>query len=256
MHLSSIGKPDSDIDSRQFLWKDLSSNTNVGGKAIEKVAPNSDRCYELYMEVTQNGHSCENKDTMCVVVNPLPDLYTKALKPYCYNYGKVNLSADAAPRLKDIIFSSGIAGLVEKVGSTWWFNTPMLDASKVHNIMIIKEYTNPVTLCYKKDSFPIRILDNPVVKVQDQTFCQDYGEVELSGGTAKILISPSQATKDGGLRTWSVLSKDGNTPPPGVLKNTGTPFDAKWIMNLGLGISSRLGNYEWSLSLRIILPVV
>src|SRR5690606_13739480 len=156
----------------------------------------------------------------------------KPLKPYCYNDGKVNLNFDADPTIKDIIFSSRIPGLVTKLGSIYWFNTPILDPTKSHNIMIRKEYTDPITLCYKQDSFLIRILDNPLVKVQDQTFCQDKGEFELSSGDAAILIFPNQANKGGGLRTWTVLNKDG-VPPPPVIRNDGTPFDAKWIFDPG-----------------------
>ena len=244
LYLRSEGKPDADFDSRQFLWKNLTTNANVGSGAIEKVTPSVDGCYELYMEVVQNGHSCENADTMCVVVNPLPDLTTKPLKPYCYNDGKVSLTADAAPTTPDLIFGSATPGLVEKIGSTWWFNTPMLDPTKGHRIYITKEYTNPVTFCYKKDSFLIEILDNPVVKAQDRTFCQDYGEVELSSAIAKIVILPTQGNIKGGFRTWTILNKDGGNAPAGALRNDGTSFDAKWILNLGLGNSSSLGKYE------------
>ena len=246
VYLTSDGKPDSDFDTRQFLWKDLSTNINVGNGALEKVTPNSDRCYELFMEVVQNGHSCENKDTMCVIVNPLPDLYTKPLKPYCYNYGKVNLTADAkAANPLDLIFSSNTPGLVEKSGSTWWFNTPMLDGSKAHNITIYKEFTDPLTACYKLDSFKINILDNPVVVTQDVTFCQDYGEVELSGGAAKIVLIPTQGNISGGFRTWSILDKDGGAVPPNALRNDGNSFNAKWMFNPGnVGEDTRLGKYR------------
>ena len=226
------------MDTVSYLW-------SPSGDTTQTISISTSRTYIVKITTKSN---CQAMDTIKVTINPLPDLTTKALKPYCYNYGKVNLTADAAPTIKDIIFSSRISGLVEKVGNTWWFNTPILDGSIAHNIYITKEYTNPITLCYKKDSFLIKILDNPVVQVQDQTFCQDYGEVALSSSSARIVIFPTQAQINGGFRNWAILSKDGGVAPGGALRNDGTSFNAKWIFNPNYPDTSYLGDYEMAFS--------
>jgi hypothetical protein len=47
--------------------------------------------FTLKTVLTQNGHSCEDMDTMFVRVKPLPKISwsPKPLKPQCYSYGSI-----------------------------------------------------------------------------------------------------------------------------------------------------------------------
>lgn len=195
---------------------------------------------KVYKEYKNTGDSCYDKDSIILRVH-FVDLRFKQPNPYCYDDGRINISADWSPYCPEMIFSSNMKGLVEKVGNTWWFNTIVLQNAK----QTIKVYKSCKTKlgCYSRDSFYLTINANPLVKVKDKAFCQDIGDIELSGKKVDIVVLPTQGNIKGGFRTWSALSHAGS-PPPLVLRNDGTSFDAKWKFVSIYPDLSRLGKYE------------
>ena len=199
LRLTAGGLPGSGIDAGYYKWTDMLTNTDLGGDSVLNLTPNSDRCYSLYLNITQNNHTCEDYDTSCVVVNPLPVLNVKNLPRFCYDYGDINLTSQTEANPNDMTFRSNTSGMVDKAGQFFWYRTTKLKSDDPPVIeRIYYEYTNPITKCYSIDSFNLEIQPNPIVELSKGTYCQDKGTVDL-GKELVVLAKPwrtSRRTRD------------------------------------------------------------
>jgi gliding motility-associated-like protein len=227
LKINAGGLPGSGIDAGYYEWTDLMTNTILGGNSEQDLTPNTDRCYKLYLSITQNNHTCEDIDTTCVVVSPLPVLNVKTLPKFCYDYGDINLTGQTEADPVDMTFWSKVPGFVEKRGQNYWVSP---DKPRKENIYY--EYTNPITKCFNMDSFELEIQPNPTISLTKGTYCQDKGTVDLS---KEMVLLPNAGNRAGGKETWEIISP---SPKIGWL----TQNNGIWTFNTGTS-SDRIGKY-------------
>jgi len=220
-----------------YLWTNLATSQAMGTKASYKVSPKVDQCYEVYLNITEVGHSCEDRDTICLKVKPLPDLKTTVPKR-CYDYGDLNLGLESGLFTKfgnAVIYSCRTTpSLVEQVGNSYFYRTKKisntsLQGGKNKTDVIICEYTDPKTGCYNKDSFTVVIQGNPIVQLRDRIWCQDIGCALMDSS----IILPR--VKTGALYNWTVLKAPSGVPTGSLVKdkNQGTGLPANWEFCFG-----------------------
>ncbi|MBL7812125.1 MAG: hypothetical protein JNL57_07860, partial [Bacteroidetes bacterium] len=84
----------------QYMWTDINKGTALGSNTDYTVSPKNTNppggaaqnfAYELFLKVTQNGYTCEHRDTVVVKVNTLPVVSwaPKPLKTQCFVYGDI-----------------------------------------------------------------------------------------------------------------------------------------------------------------------
>lgn len=223
----------------------ITKNNNIWwlNSKLLKGQSNDSLGITLYKEYYNSTNSCLEKDSLIVQIH-FVDLRANAPKTFCSNYGRINLTNEFA--LADYNFSSNTPGLVVKEGSTWWFNTPMLD-NKAQTIRIYKTDTSKLG-CIAKDSFHLSIKPNPIVLLQDRVLNQLHCDFELSNPKLNIVLFPNAANINGGFRTWTILNKDGGLAPAGALRNEGTAFQAKWVLASNFPDTTYQGKYELEFS--------
>ena len=91
-------------ESAVYEWTDLGASKKLGTKKDYVVSPRNTNSnggslqsynYEIYVKVTQGGHTCENYDTVTVNVNTLPVVQwlKKPLPSECFDYGDIELNS-------------------------------------------------------------------------------------------------------------------------------------------------------------------
>jgi gliding motility-associated-like protein len=218
------GSPSS--QTLNFSWRNISSNTPMGNLNSIRVYPSTDQCYELYLRVTQGGHSCEDKDTVCVKIISLPDLKS-SVPSRCYDYGDRNLGVESGLGVK---FGKGVkfwyprdTSMIDFLGTSYIYKTTKIKNSDLQggnsrSDVIWVSYMDPSTGCFNKDSFAVTTNGNPIVKLRDRIYCQDKGCALLDSS----IIIPK--IKTGALYSWTISGSPSGVPVPSLIKdkNQGT----------------------------------
>jgi hypothetical protein len=199
-------------------WRDLNTNTNVSNDSLYKViiTTPTPKQYEYYVKITQNGITCENRDTINVLVNLLPTFDFKGIPPRCYAEGPINLTTNGTAiaysgdkTQKEIVVRyfhskkpSWITGGPVKV-NTFRYDYPLF----ITNAQVPKtglkdticyDYTD-YKGCYNKECKPIKLNTNPVVDLKDKIHCQKAGLLTLDN-MVKLPTS-----KIGGVQTFRCI---------------------------------------------------
>ena len=206
--------------SRQITWRDLSSGiTMANDSAFQvKITSMNIKDYEMYLRVLQGGVTCEDKDTLTVLINALPTFVFAGLPPRCYADGAINLTQN-----RIAIASSGDKSVTESdlryyqqykkpswiIGGPVGVNTYVYDFPKfIENSQVPKAGLRDTICydykdykgCYNKECKPTRLNPNPDVKLyRDRVFCQKAGPITLD----KLVERPF--SKVGGIQTFRVL---------------------------------------------------
>jgi len=209
-----------------FTWNNITSNIPMGNLNSIRIFPSTDQCYELYLSVTQEKHTCEDKDTVCVKVLKLPDLRS-SVPARCYDYGDRNLGIETGLESK---FGKNVRYwcprdtlMVDFLGSSYVYRTTRIKNSDLQggnrrSDMIWVSYTDPVTGCFNKDSFRLTTNGNPIVQLQDRIYCQDKGCALMDSS----IIIPK--VKTGALYNWTIFGAPSGVPASTLIKdrNQGT----------------------------------
>jgi gliding motility-associated-like protein len=170
--------------------------------------------FTLKTVLTQNGHSCEDMDTMFVRVKPLPKISwnPKPLKPECYSYGDKWMEPFIVKPHNFGTYDIW-SGTKNKVGNIvtpyfpyngrFLFNTISLDNSKLQggNNFTTKVYVkfNDTNGCSNIDSTTQTIYGTPLITLVPKTICQDIGSMMMD------VLRTKPATKSGVYMRWDVV---------------------------------------------------
>ena len=174
--------------SPTYTWGGLGSLSTYKLKSdITKSA----YMFTLKTMLTQNGHSCEDMDTMFVRVKPLPKISwsPKPLKPQCYSYGSIWMEPSLVKPHNFGTYDIWNGDKFKKSGNITYgytpyngrflFNTTLLDNSKLQggNNYTTKMYVkfNDISGCSNMDSTTQTIYGTPIIQIRKATVCQDIG---------------------------------------------------------------------------------
>jgi len=170
--------------------------------------------FTLKTVLTQNGHACENMDTMFVRVKPLPKISwsPKPLKPQCYSYGTIWLEPFLVKPHNFGTYDiwSGNKNKVGNIVTPYYpyngrflFNTVSLDNNKLQggNNFTTKVYVkfNDTNGCSNIDSTTQTIYGTPLITLVPKTICQDIGSMMMD------VLRTKPATKSGVYMRWDVV---------------------------------------------------
>jgi len=220
-----------------YTWTDLKAPRVLGTNKQYKIVPPVDICHELFVRVTEAGHTCEHRDTMCIKVKPLPDLRV-SVPMRCYDYGDLNLGLESGLFAKygnDVVYKCRTTpSLVEQVGNSYFYRTSKINNNDLQGgrnkvDRIIAEYTDPKTGCFNKDSFNVTIQGNPIVQLNNRIYCQDKGCALLDSS----IIRPK--VKTGSVYNWNVVKAPSGIDRSSLINdlNFGTGLPANWEFCFG-----------------------
>jgi gliding motility-associated-like protein len=198
--------------SPTYTWGGLGSLSTYKLKSdITKSA----YMFALKTVLTQNGHSCEDMDTMFVRVKPLPKISwsPKPLKPQCYSYGSIwtepflvkphNLGTYDIWNGDKFKKSGNITYGYTPYNGRFLFNITLLDNSKLQggNNYTTKMYVkfNDTNGCSNIDSTTQTIYGTPMITLVPKTICQDIGSMMMD------VLRTKPATKSGVYMRWDVV---------------------------------------------------
>ena len=185
--------------------------------------------FTLKTVLTQNGHTCEDMDTMFVRVKPLPKIGwdPKPLKPQCYSYGSIWMEPFLVKPHNFGTYEIW-SGNKNKIGNIvtnpsngrFLFNTQSLDNSKLQggNNYTTKMYVkfNDTNGCSNMDSNTQVIYGTPIVQLRKATVCQDIGSMMMDN----LRVRP--ATKNGVNMLWEVVRAPNGVDTSKLLYNIST----------------------------------
>ena len=199
------------ILSPTYTWSGLG---NLSTYKFKSDITKSAYMFTLKTVLTQNGHSCEDMDTMFVRVKPLPKISwsPKPLKPECYSYGDKWLEPFIVKPHNFGTYDIW-SGTKNKVGNIvtqyfpyngrFLFNTVSLDNSKLQggNNFTTKVYVkfNDTNGCSNIDSTTQTIYGTPLITLVPKTICQDIGSMMMD------VLRTKPATKSGVYMRWDVV---------------------------------------------------
>lgn len=233
--ITAGGRPTS--QTLNFTWTNISQNIPLGTNRNIRVHPRSNTCYDLYLRVNQGGHWCEDRDTFCITVVPLPDM-SASLPARCYDYGDRNLGQETgldARHGAGVTFKSRTSpGLVILNGNTYLYKTTNIDNATLQGgnfrrDRIISEFKDPKTGCFNKDSFWLVTQGNPIVRLRDRTYCQDKGCALMDSS----IILPR--VKTGALYNWNAFKVPAGVDRTTIIRdlNQGTGLPANFQFCFG-----------------------
>jgi gliding motility-associated-like protein len=197
--------------SPTYTWVGLGTKSTYKIKAdITKSA----YMFALKTVIIQNGHSCEDMDTMFVRVKPLPKISwsPKPLKPECYSYGDKWLEPFIVKPHNFGTYDIW-SGTKNKVGNIvtpyfpyngrFLFNTISIDNNKLQggNNFTTKIYVkfNDTNGCSNIDSTTQTIYGTPLITLVPKTICQDIGSMMMD------VLRTKPASKSGVYMRWDVV---------------------------------------------------
>jgi gliding motility-associated-like protein len=199
------------ILSPTYTWGGLG---NLSTYKFKSDITKSAYMFTLKTVLTQNGHSCEDMDTMFVRVKPLPKISwsPKPLKPECYSYGDKWLEPFIVKPHNFGTYDIW-SGTKNKVGNIvtqyfpyngrFLFNTISLDNSKLQggNNFTTKVYVkfNDTNGCSNIDSTTQTIYGTPLITLVPKTICQDIGSMMMD------VLRTKPASKSGVYMRWDVV---------------------------------------------------
>ena len=171
--------------------------------------------FTLKTVITQNGHTCEDMDTMYVRVKPLPKISwnPKSLKPQCYSYGSIWLEPFLVKPHNFGTYDIWNGDVYKKNGNItvgsipyngrFLFQTNQIDNSKLqggsnYSTKVYVRY-NDSNGCVNVDSTTQVIYGTPILLLKPKTICQDYGSMSLDS----FRIKP--VSKAGTFMNWNVV---------------------------------------------------
>ena len=171
--------------------------------------------FTLKTVLTQNGHVCEDLDTMFVRVKPLPKISwsPKPLKPQCYSYGSIwtepflvkphNLGTYDIWNGDKFKKSGNITYGYTPYNGRFLFNITLLDNSKLQggNNYTTKMYVKfaDTSGCSNMDSTTQTIYGTPMITLVPKTICQDIGSMMMD------VLRSKPASKNGVYMRWDVV---------------------------------------------------
>jgi len=226
--------------SKVVTWKDNTGVISNDSVYTSKIMTSNPKQYEYYVKITQGGVTCEDKDTINVLVNLLPTFDYKGIPPRCYADGPINLTTNgiASAKSGDKTQTEPIVRYFQNKKPSWItggpvkVNTFKYDyPSFITNAQVPKtglrdsicyDYTD-YKGCYNKECKLIRLNTNPVVDIINKTHCQQAGLLNLDN----LVKLPS--SKIGGIQTFKCIDgprldviTQGNTIPITYLFDPGT----------------------------------
>jgi len=257
------------LQTAAYEWKALTENKTLGSNYEYSVKPLNTNSnggsaqtfnYSLYSKVTQGGHVCEDLDTMSILVNTLPVVRwdKKPLPPQCFVYGDIELNSFLnVGKTNGVRIWSGKLykedQYVDSVTATrHLFQTTILDNALLQNG---KNFQSTIYGWYKDDKGCInydsttqRINGNPIIEMQDKTYCQDLGIVTMDNNVVK------PKSKAGINFEWTVKSVPSGVDGSSVLANQ-NPFGTP-DYRLSFGDPTEdfyMGTYRFNLCIEDIL---
>jgi gliding motility-associated-like protein len=226
--------------SKVVTWKDNSGILSNDSVYTTKIITSTPKQYEYYVKITQGGVTCEDKDTINVLVNLLPTFNYKGIAPRCYAEGAINLTTNGTAIAKsgDQTQTEPIIRYFQNKKPSWItggpvkVNTFKYDyPSFITNAQVPKtglrdsicyDYTD-YKGCYNKECKLIRLNTNPIVDIVNKTHCQQAGLLTLDN----LVKLPS--SKIGGIQTFKCIDgprldviTQGSTIPVTYLFDPGT----------------------------------
>lgn len=202
--------------SKLVTWKDntgILSNDSFYKVQITTPTPKQ---YEYHVKITQSGVTCEDKDTINVLVNLLPTFDFKGIAPRCYADGPINLTTNGIATAKsgDKTQTEPIVRYFQNKKPSWVtggpvkVNTFKYDyPSFITNAQVPKaglrdticyDYTD-YKGCYNRECKQIRLSPNPTVDILNRTHCQRSGLLTLDN----LVKLPT--SKIGGIQTFRCI---------------------------------------------------
>jgi gliding motility-associated-like protein len=217
--------------------------------------------FTLKTVLTQNGHSCEDMDTMFVRVKPLPKISwsPKPLKPQCYSYGSIwaetflvkphNFGTYDVWNGDKFKKSGNITYGYTPYNGRFLFNTTLLDNSKLQggNNYTTKMYVkfNDSNGCSNIDSTTQTIYGTPLITLVPKTICQDIGTMMMD------LLRTRPASKSGVYMRWDVVRAPSGIDTSKLLYNISTNGTPNIKFNFGLSFQDEYqGKYTFKLIVR------
>jgi len=211
-----------------YTWGGLGNSSTYELKSdITKSA----YMFTLKTVITQNGHTCEDMDTMFVRVKPLPKIGwdPKPLKPQCYSYGSIWMEPFIVKPHNFGTYDIW-SGTKNKIGNIvtpyfpyngrFLFNTISVDNSKLQggNNLTTKVYVkfNDTNGCSNMDSTTQTIYGTPIIQLKKATVCQDIGFLMMDN----LRVRP--ATKNGVYMLWEVVRAPDGVDTSRLLYNIST----------------------------------
>lgn len=205
-----------------FTWRDINKNVGLGNDTLLIQSPKTDNCYSLHMQVTQSGLQCEDYDTVCVKVNPLPVFTLDQIQPKCYVEGDINLHASSSIKPSETKFYGKRPEMVTCYGppTICFYNTNLLN-NNPRTDTIYYDFTDAKG-CYNKDSLTVTINPNPVVILRDRVYCQDKGIAKMDSSIVRPKVKTAFRF------SWVGAKKPGGVNWSDILKNKGSMFVPDW----------------------------
>ena len=200
------------ILSPTYTWGGLG---NLSTYKVKSDITKSAYMFTLKTVLTQNGHTCEDMDTMFVRVKPLPKISwsPKPLKPQCYSYGSIWMEPFLVKPHNFGTYDIWNGDKFKKSGNITYgytpyngrflFNTGLLDNNKLQggNSYTTKMYVkfNDTNGCSNIDSTTQTIYGTPLITLVPKTICQDVGSMMMD------VLRTKPATKSGVYMRWDVI---------------------------------------------------
>ena len=241
-----------------YTWGGLG---NLSTYRMKSDIAKSTYMFTLKTVLTQNGHSCEDLDTMFVRVKPLPKISwnPKPLKPQCYSYGDIWMEPFLVKPHNFGTYDiwSGSKNKIENIvtnpsNGRFLFNTQSLDNSKLQggNNYSTKVYVkfNDTNGCSNLDSTTQSIYGTPMIALVQKTVCQDAGFLMMD------VLRSKPASKNGVYMNWEVVRAPSGVDTSALLFN----ISGGGIPNIrfGFGAPSQdyyQGKYTFKLTVRDII---
>ena len=238
-----------------YTWGGLG---NLSTYKLKSDITKSAYMFTLKTVITQNGHTCEDMDTMFVRVKPLPKISwnPKPLKPECYSYGDKWMEPFIVKPHNFGTYDIW-SGTKNKVGNIvtslnngrFLFNTISLDNSKLQggNNFTTKVYVkfNDTNGCSNIDSTTQTIYGTPLITLVPKTICQDIGSMMMD------VLRTRPATKTGVYMRWDVVRAPSGIDTSNLLFNISGGGIPNIKFNFGAPSQDEYqGNYTFKLIVR------
>jgi gliding motility-associated-like protein len=240
-----------------YTWGGLG---NLSTYKLKSDITKSAYMFTLKTVVTQNGHTCEDMDTMFVRVKPLPKIGwdPKPLKPECYSYGDKWMEPFIVKPHNFGTYDiwSGTKNKVGNIVTAYFpyngrflFNTISLDNSKLQggNNFTTKVYVkfNDTNGCSNIDSTTQTIYGTPLITLVPKTICQDIGSMMMD------VLRTRPATKTGVYMRWDVVRAPSGIDTSNLLFNISGGGIPNIKFNFGAPSQDEYqGNYTFKLIVR------
>ena len=240
-----------------YTWGGLG---NLSTYKLKSDITKSAYMFTLKTVLTQNGHSCEDMDTMFVRVKPLPKIGwdPKPLKPQCYSYGSIWLEPFLVKPHNfgtydiwsgDKNKGGNIVTPQYPYNGRFLFNTVSLDNNKLQggNNFTTKVYVkfNDTNGCSNMDSTTQTIYGTPLITLVPKTICQDIGFMMMD------VLRTRPATKTGVYMRWDVVRAPSGIDTSNLLFNISGGGIPNIKFNFGAPSQDEYqGNYTFKLIVR------